>query len=100
MADYDNDSLLDGEELMYNTIPTDPDCDEDGLKDFEEINQFIPIKKINLNGQLSDISRTITIEEPGNYSIKITSRNTLDNLRMFQHHHRPHQPGDALGTHT
>ncbi len=36
-ADTDLDGLIDDEEQKYGTNPNDPDTDNDGINDFEEI---------------------------------------------------------------
>ncbi|PIV69192.1 MAG: hypothetical protein COS08_05210, partial [Euryarchaeota archaeon CG01_land_8_20_14_3_00_38_12] len=43
--DFDNDRLLDGFELLYNTNIINPDSDNDGLDDFDEIFEYRKVEK-------------------------------------------------------
>ncbi|UCG69521.1 MAG: PKD domain-containing protein, partial [Thermoplasmata archaeon] len=39
--DTDNDGLYDGDEIIHNAIPTDPDTDDDGINDGDEVNFYL-----------------------------------------------------------
>jgi len=74
--DWDNDSLPDGAEVYLNTMPTVADYDEDGLNDFEEAGQFIPIFKKDIASR----TQWFDISLPGEYSVKITTEVTTTNF--------------------
>ncbi|MHA2169835.1 MAG: SdrD B-like domain-containing protein [Candidatus Kariarchaeaceae archaeon] len=62
--DMDNDGLLDGEEInQHGTDPLDPDTDDDGLSDYDEVNIYLsnPLtKESDTDGdKLFDVVETV-----------------------------------------
>jgi hypothetical protein len=60
--DTDGDGLKDGQEVTYGTDPLDPDSDDDGLNDFDEIinHDTDPLDKDTDNDTLTDFDEVTT----------------------------------------
>jgi hypothetical protein len=85
--DFDTDRLYDGFEIISNMDPTDPDPDNDGLGDFDELYQYVPMWRQDLNYRIVNngfFSLTFDILEKDNYMLKLVSEDTLN--RTMEHY--------------
>lgn len=73
--DWDADGLSDGQEVYLHTLPTVADYDNDGLNDFEEAGQFIPLYTQEISPGFS----LFDVDLQGEYSVKITTEEVISN---------------------
>ncbi|MDI6916941.1 MAG: PKD domain-containing protein, partial [Thermoplasmatales archaeon] len=63
--DFDNDRLVDGFELLYNTNITNPDSDNDGLNDYDEIFEYTKAERIEAEDALLYETNNLIATENG-----------------------------------
>ncbi|UCE38011.1 MAG: PKD domain-containing protein [Thermoplasmata archaeon] len=72
IGDFDSDDLSDGLEILFNIDPLDPDPDGDGMNDWAELFQYIPmiIQKMNMTLENDSLTLYFDIEDKDDYMIK------------------------------